>query len=121
MSYQGYEGEVNSQVVGHEVPGEEEGAQMMQLTQAQLAQIVSSAVSQALTKYVQHTVSNQPQAAATNAAAVQQVQSPMKFDVPVFEGDSAANWLTRSQRVVSRYFQDAHYIPIVGEGKRGGY
>ena len=34
--------------VGHEVPGAEEGAQMMQLIQVQLAQIVSSAVSQAL-------------------------------------------------------------------------
>ena len=38
---------MNSQV-GHEVLGAEEGAQMMQFPQVQLAQIVSSTVSQAL-------------------------------------------------------------------------
>ena len=48
MSFQGYQGDMNSQV-GHEISGAEEGAQMMQLIQVQLAQIVSSAVSQALT------------------------------------------------------------------------
>ena len=47
--------------VGHEIPGEKEGAQMMQLTQVQLAQIVSSAVSQALTQYVQQTASSPSQ------------------------------------------------------------
>ena len=51
MSFQGYQGEVNTQV-GHEISGTEEEAQMMQLTQTQLAQIVSSAVSQALTQHV---------------------------------------------------------------------
>ena len=41
-----------------------------------------------------------PIAAAASTAAVQQVQTPTKFDIPVFEGDSAARWLTWSQRVV---------------------
>ena len=67
---------------------------MMQLTQAQPAQIVSGAVSQALTQDVQQTASNPPLAAAGSTAAVQQVQSPIKFDVPVYEGDSAASWVT---------------------------
>ena len=31
---------------------------------------------------------------------VQQVQSPIKFDVPAFEGDSVASWLTWSQKVI---------------------
>ena len=46
------------------------------------------------------TASNSPLAAAASTAAVQQVQSPIKFDVPVFEANSAASWLTWSQRVV---------------------
>ena len=53
MSIQGYQGEVNPQV-GHKNPEAKEGAQMMQSSQAQLAQIVSNAVSQALTQHVQH-------------------------------------------------------------------
>ena len=64
MSFQGYQGEVNPQV-GHEIPGAEDGTQMMQLAQAQLAQMVSSAVSQALTKHVQQTASNPPLAVAS--------------------------------------------------------
>ena len=52
MSFQGYQGEVNHQV-GHEIPGAEEGAQMMQFIQVQLAQKVSSVVSQALTEHAQ--------------------------------------------------------------------
>ena len=48
MSFRGYQGEANPQVE-HKVPGAEKGAQMMQLAQVQLAQIVSSAGSQALT------------------------------------------------------------------------
>ena len=99
MSFQGYQGEVNPQV-GHEIPGAEGGAQMMQLTQVQLAQVVRSAVSPALTQHVQQTGNNTPIAAAASTAAVQQVQTPIKLDVPVFEGDSAASWLTWSQRVV---------------------
>ena len=77
--------------VGHEVPGAEEGCQMMQLTQVQVAQIVSSAVSQALTQHVQQTANNPPIAVAASTAAVQQVQTPIKLDVPVFEGDNAAS------------------------------
>ena len=46
------------------------------------------------------TANNPPLAAAASIAAVQQVQSLIKFDVPVLEGDSEANWLTWSQNVV---------------------
>ena len=35
-----------------------------------------------------------------NTSAVQQCQPPIKFDVPAFEGDSTASWLTWSQRVL---------------------
>ena len=96
MSSQGYQGEVNSQV-GHEILGAEEETQMMHLTQkVQLAQIVSSAVSQALTQHMQQEASNPPLAAAASTDAVQQVQPPTKFEKPAFEGDSAACWLTWS-------------------------
>ena len=61
----------------------------MQLKQVQLAQIVSSAVSQALTQHVQQTANNPPIAAAAITVAVHQVQTPIKFDVPVFGDDSA--------------------------------
>ena len=73
---------------------------MMQLTQVQLAQVVSSAVSQALTQHVQQTASNPPVAAAASTDGVQKVQTPTKFEIPAFEDDSAASWLTRSQTVV---------------------
>ena len=73
--------------VGHEIPGVDKRGQMMQLTQVQLAQIVSSTVSQALIQHLQQ-IANPPKAAAASTAAVQQVQTPIKFDVPVFEGDS---------------------------------
>ena len=66
ISFQGYKGEVKPQV-GQEIPAAEEGAQMMQLTQVQLAQIVSSAVSQALTQHVQQTASNPPLGAAAES------------------------------------------------------
>ena len=49
---------------------------------------------------MQQTANNPLIAAAVSTAAVQQVQTPIKFDVPVFEGDNAASWLTWSQRVV---------------------
>ena len=39
-------------------------------------------------------------AAARTAAAVQQVQTLIKFDVSVFWADNAASWLMWSQRVV---------------------
>ena len=60
---------------------------MIQLTQEQLPQIVSGAVSQALTQHVLGTTNNPPIAAAASTAAIQQVQTPIKFDVPVFEGE----------------------------------
>ena len=82
MPSQGYQGQVKPQV-GHEIPGAEEGPQMMQLTQVQLAQIVSSAVSRALTQHVQETANNQAIAAAASTAAVLRVQIAIKFDVPV--------------------------------------
>ena len=50
---------------------------------------------------MQQTANNPPvEEPAATTAAVQQVQTPIKFDVPVFEGDSAASWLRWSQRVV---------------------
>ena len=39
-------------------------------------------------------------AAAASIAAAQQVQTLIKFDLPLFKGDSAAGWLTLSQSVV---------------------
>ena len=49
---------------------------------------------------MQQTAKNPPIAAAASIAAVQQVHSPINFDVPVFEGDSAASWMTWDQRVL---------------------
>ena len=94
MFFLGYLREMNPQV-GLGIPGAEEGAQMMQLAQVQPTQIVSSAVSQALTaQHAQQTASNPPSAAAASTAAVEQIQFPIKFDVPVFENDgSTASWL----------------------------
>ena len=87
MSTQGTQGEGDPLVgAGHEIPGANDGAQVIQLTQVEIAQIVSNAVSQALT----HQMLN----------AAQQFQTPIKFDVPAFEGDSTASWLTWSQRVL---------------------
>ena len=37
-----------------------------------------------------------------NTTAAQQCQPPIKFDVPAFEGDSTASWLTWSQRVLNQ-------------------
>ena len=90
MSFQGHQGEVNPQA-GHEISGADDGAQMMQLTQVQLAQIVSSAVSQALTQHVQQTAGNPRLAAAANTVGVQQIRAPTKFEMPAFEGDSRAS------------------------------
>ena len=72
MSFQGYQEDVNPQG-GHDVSGAEEGPQKMRLAQAQIAQIVSSAVSSALTQYLQHTAINSPHTATSTAAAVRQV------------------------------------------------
>ena len=104
MSFQGYQGKVNPQV-GHEIPGAKEGAHMMQLSQEQLTQMVTSAMTQALTQHMQQTGSNPPLAITTshvtqNTATEQQVLSPTKFGIPTFEGDSAASCLTVSQIVV---------------------
>ena len=73
MSFQGYQGEVNPQAWDeiHFIPGAEEGAQMMQLTQVQLAQIVSSTVNHALTQHAQQTASNPP---------LQLQQVPLKYN-----------------------------------------
>ena len=50
MSAQGTQGEVDPLVgVGHKISGANHGAQVIQLTQVEIAQIVSNAVSQALT------------------------------------------------------------------------
>ena len=76
--------------IGHSVLGEDGRAQMMKLTQVKLAHIVSSAVSQALTKKMQQIGNSPPPATAANHArqnttTVQQVQSPIKFDVPALK------------------------------------
>ena len=104
MSFQGNQGEVDPLVgVGHEILGAGDGAQVVQLTQIQIAQIVSNAVSQALTHQIQQLGNSLPSATAANhltqnTTAAQQFQTPIKFDVPTFEGDSTASWLTWSQR-----------------------
>ena len=49
---------------------------------------------------MQQTANNPPIAAAASTAAVQQVQTPITFDVPVFEGDGTASWMTWDQRVL---------------------
>ena len=106
MSFQGTQGEVDPLVgVGHEYPGANDGAQVVQLTQVQIAQIVSNAVSQALTHQIQQLGNSPPSATAANhvtqnTTAAQQFQTLIKFDVPAFEGDSTASWLTWSQRVL---------------------
>ena len=104
MSFQSNQGEVDS-LIGHEIPGVDDGAQVVQLTQIQIAQIVSNAVSQALTHQMQQIGNSPPSATAANyvpqnATAAQQFQTPIKFDVPAFEGDSTASWLTWSQTVL---------------------
>ena len=94
MSFQGNQGEVYPLVgVGYEIPGADDGAQVVQLTQIQIAQIVSNAVNQALTHQIQQLGNSPPLATAANhvtqnTTAAQQFQTPIKFDVPAFEGDS---------------------------------
>ena len=85
MSFQGNQGEVDPQVE-HEIPGADGGAQVVQLTQVQIAQIVSNAVSQALTHQMQQIGNSPPSATAANygpqnTTAAQQVQTSIKFDV----------------------------------------
>ena len=106
MSAQGTQGEVDPLVgVGHETPGADDGAQVIQLTQIQIAQIVSNAVRQALAHQILQLGNSPPPATAANhvtqnTTAAQQFQTPLKLDVPAFEGDSTASWLTWSQRVL---------------------
>ena len=93
MSFQGNQGELDPLVgVGHEISGADDGAQVEQLTQLQIIQIVSNAVSQALTHQMQQIGNIPPSATAANhvtqnTTAAQQFQTPIKFDVPTFEGD----------------------------------
>ena len=75
------------------------------MTQIQIAQIVSNAISQALTHQMQQIGNNPPSATAANyvpqnTTAAQQVRRFIKFNVPAFEGDGTASWLTWSQRVL---------------------
>ena len=106
MSAQGTQGEVDPLVgVGHEIPGANDGAQVIQLKQVQIAQIVSNALSQALTHQIRQLGNSLPSTTAANhvtqnTTAAQQFQTPIKFDVPAFKGDSTASWLTWSQRVL---------------------
>ena len=96
MSAQGTQGEVDPLVgVGHEIPGANDGAQVIQLTQVEVAQIVSNAVSQALTDQIQQLANSLPSTIAANhvtqnTSAAQQFQPPIKFDVPAFEGGMIA-------------------------------
>ena len=54
MSFQCNQGEIDPLVgVGREIPGADDGTQVVQLTQIQIAEIVSNAVSQALTHQMQ--------------------------------------------------------------------
>ena len=102
MSFQGNQGDVDPQA-GHEIPGAGGGAQVVQLTQMQIALIVSNAVGQALTHQMQQ-IGNIPPSAGNyvpqNTTAAQQFQTSIKFDVPAFEDDSTARWLAWSQTVL---------------------
>ena len=88
MSFQRNQGEVDPQV-GREIPGVDDGAQVVQLTQMRIAQIVSNAVSQTLTHQMQQMGNSPPSGTAANyvpqnTTATQQFQTSIKFDVPVF-------------------------------------
>ena len=77
MSSQGNQEDVDPLVgVEYEIPGVDDGAHVVYLTQIQIAWIVSNVVSKALTHQM--------------LTAAQQLQTPIKFDVPAFEGDSTA-------------------------------
>ena len=123
MSFQGNRGEVDS-LVGHEIPGADDGTQVVQLTQIQIAQIVSNAVSQALIHQMQQIGSSPPLATAANyltqnTTAAQQFQTTIKNDVPAFEGDSTASWLTWTRRILYQArasgFKD-ELTPAEGDG-----
>ena len=102
MSFQGNQGEVDPHV-GHENPGADDGGQVVQLTQMQIVQIVSNAVSPALTHQMQQIGNSPPSATAANyvpqnTTAAQQFQTSSKSDVPAFERDRTASWLAWSQK-----------------------
>ena len=83
MSFQGNQGEVDPQV-GHGIPGVNDGAQVVHSTQMQIAQIVSNAVSQALTHQMQQIDNTLPSAIAANyvpqnTTAAQQFQSSSMY------------------------------------------
>ena len=67
MSAQGTQGEVDPLVgVGHEITGANDGTQVIQLTQVEIAQIVSNAVSQVLTHQIQQLGNSLPSTTAAN-------------------------------------------------------
>ena len=65
MSFQGNQREVDAQV-GHEIPGADDGTQVVQLTQIEIAQIVSNAISQAKTHQMPQIRNSPPSATAAN-------------------------------------------------------
>ena len=83
MSFQGNQGEVDPQV-GHDIPEADDGAQVVNLTQIQIAQIVSNAVSQAPIHQMQQ-IGNSPLSAPAasympqNITAAQQVPTSIKM------------------------------------------
>ena len=79
-----HQGDVDPQIE-HGIPRAKEWSQIMQWGEVQLAQIVNSTVSQALTLQMQQIV---------------QQQVPIKYGEPTIEGDCAASWLTWIQRIV---------------------
>ena len=89
MSFQGNQGEVGPQE-GHEIPGADDGAQMVQLTPVQIVQIVSNSVSQALTHQTQH-LREMVRTGDVSEIFLHHVQTPIKYDVPAFDGDSTAS------------------------------
>ena len=97
MSFEGNQGEVDPLVgIGDEIPGTDDGAQVVQVTQRQISQIARNAVSQVLTHQMQQIRNSPSSATAANhlthtTTAAQQFQTPIKFDVPAFEGDSTAS------------------------------
>ena len=122
MSLQSNQGEVDS-LVGHEILGADDGAQVVHLTQIQIAQIVSNAISQALTHQMQQTGNSPPSATAANHVTQntteQHCQTSITFDVPAFEGDSTASWLTWSQRVLYQA-RDSGFEDELTSAKGGG-
>ena len=91
MSFQGNQGEVEPQI-GHEIPGAADGAQVVQLTQMQIAQILRNTVSQALTHQIQQ-IGNIP----SSATAVNYV-SQTRLQHNSFKHPSS--WMYQHSRVI---------------------